>query len=106
MIAGKHVKEDGLENDLCDMILADPMFMITKEELDAILQPENFTGRSEQQTEEFVDTCIRPVLAANASLIGERYEMKNWFYTVLHCKAITGYSLPVVQIYDLQQSLV
>ena len=77
MIAGKHVKEDGLENDLCDMILADPMFMITKEELDAILQPENFTGRSEQQTEEFVDSCIRPVLAANASLIGERYEMKN-----------------------------
>lgn len=64
MIAGKHVKEDGLENDLCDMILADPMFMITKEELDAILQPENFIGRSEQQTEEFVDTCIRPILAA------------------------------------------
>ena len=77
MIAGKHVKEDGLENDLCDMILADPMFMITKEELDAILQPENFTGRSEQQTEEFVDNCIRPILAANASLIGEHYEMKN-----------------------------
>ena len=63
--------------DLCDMILADPMFMITKEELDAILQPENFTGRSEQQTEEFVDNCIRPILAANASLIGEHYEMKN-----------------------------
>ena len=49
----------------------------TAKALDAILQPENFTGRSEQQTEEFVDNCIRPILAANASLIGEHYEMKN-----------------------------
>ena len=34
MEAGKKVKEEGLENDLCERILADPMFMITKEEMD------------------------------------------------------------------------
>ena len=77
MEAGKHVKEEGLENDLCDMILADPMFMITAEELNAILQPENFTGRSAQQTEEFVAECIQPILDANKELLGEHYEMKN-----------------------------
>ncbi len=77
MIAGKHVKEEGLDNDLCDMILADPMFMITKEELDAILQPENFTGRSAQQTEEFVSGCIQPILDANQNVLGEHFEMKN-----------------------------
>jgi adenylosuccinate lyase len=77
MVAGKHVKEEGLENDLCDMILADPMFMITKEELDAIMQPENFTGRSAQQTEEFVSQCIQPILKENADLLGEHFEMKN-----------------------------
>lgn len=77
MVAGKHVKEEGLENDLCDMILADPMFMITKEELDAILQPENFTGRSEQQTEEFIAECIKPILDANKDILGESFEMKN-----------------------------
>ncbi len=77
MIAGKHVKEEGLDNDLCDMILADPMFMITKEELDAILQPENFTGRSEQQTEEFIAECIKPILDANKDILGESFEMKN-----------------------------
>ena len=77
MVAGKHVKEEGLENDLCDMILADPMFMITKEELDKILQPENFTGRSEQQTEEFVAECIQPILDANKDILGEHFEMKN-----------------------------
>lgn len=54
MEAGKKVKEEGLENDLCERILADPMFMITKEEMDAIMAPENFTGRSAQQVEEFV----------------------------------------------------
>ena len=37
MEAGKKVKEEGLENDLCERILADPMFMITKEEMDAII---------------------------------------------------------------------
>ena len=41
MVAGKHVKEEGLDNDLCDMLLADPAFMITKEDLDKILKPEN-----------------------------------------------------------------
>ena len=51
MEAGKKVKEEGLENDLCERILADPMFMITKEEMDAIMAPENFTGRSAQQVE-------------------------------------------------------
>ena len=59
------------------MILADPMFMITKEELDAILQPENFTGRSEQQTEEFINELIKPILDANKDILGESFEMKN-----------------------------
>ncbi len=77
MIAGRHVKEEGLENDLCDMILADPMFMITKEELDAILRPENFTGRSSQQTEEFLEECIKPILDENRDVLGESFEMKN-----------------------------
>ena len=77
MIAGKHVKEEGLDNDLCDMLLADPAFMITKEDLDKILKPENFTGRSEQQTEEFVAECIQPILDANKDILGEHFEMKN-----------------------------
>ena len=65
MEAGKKVKEEGLENDLCERILADPMFMITKEEMDAIMAPENFTGRSAQQVEEFVSELVQPILEAN-----------------------------------------
>jgi adenylosuccinate lyase len=75
MIAGKHVKEEGLENDLCDMILNDEMFMITKEELDAILKPENFTGRSSEQVTEFIETCVKPVLDAHSDETGETAEI-------------------------------
>ena len=77
MEAGKKVKEEGLENDLCDRILADPMFMITKEEMDAIMSPENFTGRSSQQVEEFVNEFVKPILDANKDILNETYEMKN-----------------------------
>ena len=77
MIAGEQVKVYGKENNLCELILADPMFKINKTELDAILKPESFTGRSEQQVEEFVAECINPILDANKELLGESYEMKN-----------------------------
>jgi len=65
MQAGKRVKEEGLDNNLCELILAEPMFMITKEELDAVMKPENYIGRCPQQVEEFIQNCVQPVLDAN-----------------------------------------
>ncbi len=73
--AGKIVKEEGGENDLVDRIAADPMFMITKEEIEATLQPEHFTGRSAEQVEEFLAGYIKPVLEANKELLGEKAEL-------------------------------
>lgn len=75
MEAGKQVKELGLDNDLIERILADPDFKITREEIDSILTPENFTGRSAQQTEEFVNGLIKPVLDANKDALGEKAEL-------------------------------
>ncbi len=77
MEAGKQVKEEGLDNDLCERILGDPMFMITKEEMDEIMKPENFTGRSSQQVEEFVNELIKPILEENKDILNETFEMKN-----------------------------
>ncbi|MGN0585803.1 MAG: adenylosuccinate lyase [Oscillospiraceae bacterium] len=62
MEAGKRVKEEGLDNNLIELVLADPDFKITRGEIDAILMPESFTGRSEQQVEEFVSGCVQPIL--------------------------------------------
>ena len=77
MIAGEQVKVYGKDNNLCELIEKDPMFMVTKEELEAVLKPENYTGRSSQQVEEFLAEYIRPILEANKDILGENFEMKN-----------------------------
>jgi adenylosuccinate lyase len=75
MEAGKQVKEEGLENDLIERVLADPDFNLNADEINAILKPENFTGRSAQQTEEFVAGCIKPILDANKDILNETAEL-------------------------------
>ena len=73
--AARVVKEEGGKNDLIDRIAADPAFMVTREEIEAILDPANFTGRSEEQVEEFLRDVIRPVLEENRALLGEKQEL-------------------------------
>ncbi len=73
--AARVVKEEGGVNDLIDRICGDPAFMVTREEVEAILQPEHFTGRSERQVEEFLTEIIRPLLKANADVLGEKQEL-------------------------------
>ena len=73
--AAKVVKEEGLENDLIDRICADDSFMLTRSEIDAILKPENFIGRSVEQVEEFISTTIAPILKENQSILGESAEL-------------------------------
>ncbi|MDE5769739.1 MAG: adenylosuccinate lyase [Oscillospiraceae bacterium] len=65
MEAGKRVKQEGLDNNLCELILADPMFQITESEMNQIMKPENFIGRCPQQVEEFIRNCVQPILDAN-----------------------------------------
>ncbi|MGN0973059.1 MAG: adenylosuccinate lyase [Aristaeellaceae bacterium] len=73
--AARVVKEEGGKNDLIDRICANPAFMVTREEVEAILQPEQFTGRSQQQVEEFLSEVIRPLLRDNAEILGEKQEL-------------------------------
>ncbi len=77
MIAAEQIKIYGKESNLCELIVNDPMFMITKEELEAVLKPENYVGRSPQQVEEFLSECVDPILEANKDILGENFEMKN-----------------------------
>lgn len=73
--AGKIIKEEGGENDLVDRIAADPMFMTTKEEIMATLEPERFIGRCPEQVDEFLNSFIRPLLDANRDVLGEKAEL-------------------------------
>ena len=70
MAAGRRVKEEGADNDLLDRIAADPAFNMTKEQLLALMKPENFTGCAASQTEDFLKTCVQPVIEANRDSLG------------------------------------
>ena len=65
LAAAKVVKEEGGENDLIDRVCADPAFQLSHEEIDAILDPKNFTGRSSEQVTEFLEEVVNPVLEQN-----------------------------------------
>ena len=74
--AARHVKEDGGTNDLLDRICSDASFQLSKEELEKILDPIRFTGRSAEQVDHFLQQVIEPLLEENAELIGEKQELK------------------------------
>lgn len=76
MDAGRVVKVEGGKNDLLDRIAADSAFGVTREELDGIMKPENFVGRAPQQTQEFVDSEIQPILDKYSDLLGLDVEIK------------------------------
>ncbi|MBR0171611.1 MAG: adenylosuccinate lyase [Lachnospiraceae bacterium] len=67
MEAGKRVKEEGRENNLPDLIAADPAFMVTREELDEMLLPSRYTGCAAHQTTRFLETVVGPLLRAGGA---------------------------------------
>jgi adenylosuccinate lyase len=75
MAAGKRVKEEGADNDLIDRIAEDPAFPQTKEEIMKLMKPENFVGCAPQQTEDYLNDVIRPILDKNRELIGMTAEI-------------------------------
>lgn len=75
MAAGKVVKELGEPNDLLERIAGDPAFGLSMEDLDKIVIPENYTGRSAEQVKEFIENCVRPALAAFHGELGKDYEL-------------------------------
>ena len=66
--AGLAVKQEGAENDLLERIAADPIFGLTREEIQDIISEGRFTGMAEEQTEEYLKT-VRDVLEANRELL-------------------------------------
>ncbi|MBR3736749.1 MAG: adenylosuccinate lyase [Lachnospiraceae bacterium] len=70
MEAGKHVKQEGKENDLLDLIAADDKFGLTREELEAKMNPADYVGRSPRQVEVYLRDFVKPVLDVNKELLG------------------------------------
>jgi len=75
MQAGKTVKEEGKDNNLVDLIAADPAFGLTKEQIEANLKPELYVGRAPRQVEVFLRDVVRPVLDAHKEELGVTAEI-------------------------------
>lgn len=75
MEAGRNVKERGLDNNLLELIAAEPSFNITLEELKKQMDPSKYTGRSNEQVEDFLKEVIRPILEENKALLGLEAEI-------------------------------
>ena len=73
--AGKVVKEQGGANDLLERIAGDPAFGLTMDELEKIVVPENYTGRSAEQTEEFIREYAKPAVEKYKGTLGRNYEL-------------------------------
>ena len=75
MIAGKRVKQEGLDNNLLELIAAEPMFGVTLEELQSKLDPMKYVGRSKEQVDEYLANVIKPILDSNKEELGMKAEI-------------------------------
>ncbi len=75
MEAGRNVKVEGKENNLLELIAADPAFQISLEELKAAMKPSKYVGRSKEQVERFLTEVISPILEQNRELLGLHAEI-------------------------------
>jgi adenylosuccinate lyase len=62
MQAAERVKMRGESNNLLELIKSDKAFMMSSEEIDAILDPKAFTGCAAVQTQDFIGEHVTPVL--------------------------------------------
>ena len=75
MEAGRNVKEKGLDNNLLDLIAADPAFGLNEEELKKTMDPAKYVGRAPLQVENFLKKVVDPVLEANKDVHGMTAEI-------------------------------
>lgn len=75
MEAGKNVKQFGKENNLLELIAADPAFGMSAEELQKTMDPAKYVGRAPLQVDNFLKEVIAPILAENKALLGVTAEI-------------------------------
>ena len=75
MEAGRNVKVEGGENNLLELIAADPAFNMTLEDLRKTMDPSRYIGRSREQVEAFLKNVMEPVLKENEELLGIKAEI-------------------------------
>ena len=75
MEAGRNVKVEGKDNNLLELIAADPAFNMTLDDLQKTMDPAKYTGRAAVQVDNFLKKVVHPVLEANKELLGMTAEI-------------------------------
>ena len=75
MEAGKTVKVEGKDNNLLELIAADPAFNLSLEDLQKSMDPKKYIGRAKEQTERFVNEVVQPILNSHKELLGVKAEI-------------------------------
>ena len=75
MEAGRNVKVEGKDNNLLELIAADPAFNMSYEDLQKTMDPSRYVGRSREQVDAFLAKVINPILEENKELLGVKAEI-------------------------------
>ena len=70
------VKQRGEDNPLLEILAADPRFEMTREDFADILNTGKFVGLAPQQTEDFLQNRVRPLLAEYTDICSEHAEIE------------------------------
>ncbi len=75
MEAGKNVKVNGGDNNLLELIAADPAFNLSLEDLKKTMDPSRYVGRAKEQVEVFLSQVVAPILEEYRDLLGVKAEI-------------------------------
>ena len=75
MEAGKQVKMFGKDNDLLKRIADDKAFKMSYDELEKLLKPEDFVGMAPEQTQEFINNEVEPIIQKYKDELGIEVEI-------------------------------
>lgn len=75
MKAAYRVKQEGLDNNLMELIMNDESFKMSKEEMLSIMDPKNFVGRAPEQVVEFINEVLDPAIEPYKSEIGLKIDL-------------------------------
>lgn len=75
MEAGRNVKEKGMDNNLLELIAADDAFNMSLEDLQKTMDPSRYVGRAKEQTEDYLNNVVRPILEKNEKILGIKAEI-------------------------------
>ena len=70
------MKMEGKDNNLIDLIKQDEMFKAVWDRLDEVLDPKNFIGRAPEQTVEFIQEEIQPILDKHQDVLGQSGDVR------------------------------